>query len=543
MAEIAAVLVLVAAAAGPWWLAAAAPVGLVAVLIVFVRLRGRWVYEWLALGGAYATRQRVRDLHQLVVPLQIDGTTAGVVETTEGLTALIDLDDTGELLGTGDPVAPPPVGLLAPTGADQPTVRLQLILAGQAAPAPRAAPGAPVTSYRQLADGRVPAQVRVLFAVQVRRSGDFEEEDLHRTLRAAVRRIRRRLPGARILDPDAVPATLAELAHGPFPVRETWTAVEAGGLRQVTFAVKRWPDPRHELSGALLGRLLALPSCATTVAFTVAQGATDGRHEADLTVRLAATSDAALSVAAGALDQLLQATGTAAQRLDGAHLAGLAATLPLARATPRPVSLHAVAALQLPAGRAGLVLGSDRAGEPLTVRLFRPVPTRAVLAGGRPVAMLLALRCLALGATVTVHTEEPQRWTPFTRAVGDAVALVPPAHPVGVAGTAPLRPHLAIADRVAMAVPTQPWQASLTLTAASSPADLSVLAQADLALLHAVAPERAAAVGSALGLGATADWLSRVGPDMLAVVAQRRTLRWAVIPMTPIEQQLVGPLV
>jgi hypothetical protein len=38
------------------------------------------------------------------------------------------------------------------------------------------------------------------------------------------------------------------------------------------------------------------------------------------------------------------------------------------------------------------------------------------------------------------------------------------------------------------------------------------------------------------------EWLTRIRSDMLAVVAGRRTVRWALVSTTPIEQQLIGPI-
>ncbi len=47
--------------------------------------------------------------------------------------------------------------------------------------------------------------------------------------------------------------------------------------------------------------------------------------------------------------------------------------------------------------RRGLVLGLNRDGDPVVVRLFRPEPTRAALIGGLPCAETLVLRALAIG--------------------------------------------------------------------------------------------------------------------------------------------------
>ena len=56
---------------------------------------------------------------------------------------------------------------------------------------------------------------------------------------------------------------------------------------------------------------------------------------------------------------------------------------------------------------------------------------------------------------------------------------------------------------------------------------------------HPLDPAEATLAGTALGLGGSADWLTRIRDDMVAVV-NRRALRWALLSPTPIESQLVG---
>ena len=46
-------------------------------------------------------------------------------------------------------------------------------------------------------------------------------------------------------------------------------------------------------------------------------------------------------------------------------------------------------------------------------------------------------------------------------------------------------------------------------------------------------------MGGSLGLGETAQWLTRIRADMLALV-NRRAVRWAALSQTPIEDQLIG---
>ena len=73
-----------------------------------------------------------------------------------------------------------------------------------------------------------------------------------------------------------------------------------------------------------------------------------------------------------------------------------------------------------------------------------------------------------------------------------------------------------------------------------TPADIDAVSRADLVVLQPLRPDEAALAGTALGLGDSAEWLTRIRGDMVGVV-NRRALRWALLSATPIEVQLIGP--
>ena len=77
------------------------------------------------------------------------------------------------------------------------------------------------------------------------------------------------------------------------------------------------------------------------------------------------------------------------------------------------------------------------------------------------------------------------------------------------------------------------------LIARLDPADFgeSVLSALGRAALR---PAEATLVGTALGLGEVAQWMTKIRPDMVGVV-NRRAVRWAALAQTPIESQLIGP--
>ncbi|WNM41570.1 type VII secretion protein EccE [Micromonospora halotolerans] len=557
----------VVAAVGRGVLVTAAALLLAAVLLpaAWLRLRGRWLFEWLAVGAAHLTRRRALPatagpaaLLELARPgavvhaAELAGGPAAVLEDAAGMTALLEIGDPDDLLGDGTPELPPPLGLLPLAGPESPPVRIQLLFSTSPAPAPAAAAGTAGTSYRQLTDGRLAARARVVLAVRALRADGWSDDELRRALSGTVRRIVRRLGPltGRPLGGPAALRVVAELAHhdAGAPVRESWPAVTVGGLAQTTWRLRRWPDPRTDAARRLVPRLLALPATATTVSLCVGprSGADPVPTPAELTVRLAARTTAELSVAERALRRLAGDLGAELCRLDGEHLGGLAATLPLAVARPdAPPVGPELASLEFALGESGLMVGANRHGGAVTVRLFRPTTTRLLLVGGVRAAQLLTLRALALGARVAVQTARPRVWEPFVRGVGvpgGAVPLVPPGRPVGGAPGSPLRPLLLVVDAGPVPPevgPAVPWQSVLVVRDELTPADTAALARADLAILQPLDAGEAALAGAALGLGGSAEWLTRIRDDMVAVV-NRRALRWALLSPTPIESQLVG---
>ncbi|WP_422740891.1 type VII secretion protein EccE [Micromonospora sp. WMMD729] len=528
------------------------------VAVVCVRVQGRWLFEWLGTAAGHVTRRRglgertnPAELLDLVAPGAVVGSTelssgpAAVLEDTGGLVVLLELGDPGDLIGDAARPIPAPSTLLPTPGPDVPPVRIQLLLTGTPAPVPTAG-GTVGTSYRQLTDGRLVGRERAVLAVRVLRADGWTPEALRQALAGTVRRIIRRL-GPLTARPLGVPAALrvlGELAHHDGePVLPAWPALRTGALVQATFRLVRWP----QAAGArrLVPRLLALPATATTVSLCAGPAAGGGDAAVtELTVRLAATSPAELTLAVDALDRLVDGAGGELRRLDGAHLDGLAGTLPLALISAgRPAG--ALDDWELPLGEAGMMVGTNRHGGAVTVRLFRPEGTRVLVVGGVRAAQLVAVRAMALGALVVVQTARPRAWEPFVRGVGapgGTIPLIPPGRPVADSAGAALRPLLLVVDTGPVPAETEPgpaWRATLVVRDELTPADVDALSRADLAVLQRLHPAEATLAGVALGLGPSADWLTRVRDDMVAVV-NRRALRWALLAPTPIEAQLIG---
>jgi hypothetical protein len=454
------------------------------------------------------------------------------------------------------------------------------------APAVRAGNGTPANSYRQLTEGRLLGHSRAVLAVCVLHAEGWSADDLLRSLSGLVRKTHRRLGGvpARPLGEAAALRVLAELSHhdGVGPVQEGWPGLQLGGLMQATFRLSRWPDPQAETSRRLVGRMLALPCAATTVAVTAGPHRPDGRPAAanssaagngkgrsatgrdgriavdvpvEVTVRLAAPDAATLGNAAQGLRKLLAAERAHARRLDGEHLDGLVATLPLGggrtvhvpgRTAEGLLAPGPADGLELTVGVAGLMVGRNRNGDPVVARLFRPEQTRALVIGGVRCAQLLALRAMALGARVVVQTGRPQAWEPFVRGAavpGESIAVVPPGRAVEIPAGSALHPLLVVVDVGPVGADTRAgagWQATLVVRDEFGAADVDVASRADLLVVQPLRPEEAELVGAAVGLGETAGWLTRIRPDMVGLV-NRRAVRWAALAQTPIEDQLIGP--
>ncbi|GGQ70566.1 type VII secretion protein EccE [Couchioplanes azureus] len=573
--QLAAVALLIGAANGPVGLGAAAFAAVVLLALTWLRLRGRWAFEWLGTASRYTGRRHAVSLDStpsallaLVAPgatveqAGLAGNPAAIIADGQGLTAVLELGDPAGLLAELAGAAPSPAALLPSADAEHPPCRIQLVLTGAPAPSLRAGSGTPANSYRQLTEGRLLGHSRALLAVRVLRAEGWSDDDLRRALSGLVRRLVRRLAPtpALPLGEAAALGAIADLAHGDGGMaQESWAGLRVGGLSQVTFRLRRWPDLRIETSQRIIARILALPAAATTVALGAGPHSPSGTDTAvDLTIRIAAPDAATLSLATQTLRKLLAAERAAVQRLDGEHLDGLTATLPLgiptSPAIPGRPDLNGLGGhpaglledLELPISNAGLMIGTNRRGEPVIARLFRPEQTRALLIGGVRCAQLVSLRAMALGARVVVQTARPQAWEPFVRGAavpGESIAVIPPGRAVDMPHGSALHPLLIVLDVGPVGADSRPgpgWQTTLVVRDGFTSADADVATRADLLLVQPLRADEAELVGATLGLGETATWLTQIRADMVGVI-NRRAVRWAALSQTPIEAQLIGP--
>ncbi|MCX5367574.1 hypothetical protein OG613_32345 [Streptomyces sp. NBC_00015] len=170
------------------------------------------------------------------------------------------------------------------------------------------------------------------------------------------------------------------------------------------------------------------------------------------------------------------------------------------------VSADQLAALALPIGDDGVVIGVAAGGRPAVLGINRPTPYDVVLIGGLWTAQVLALRTAATGARVAVETGRPQAWVQMVHAMGGGqnglavyeVGRVPPqgasaGTPVLVVRDCGMRPPRG-------RVTSGPWQSVLTLLPYLSPVAPRLVRQARLVGVQRISPDEAAELGRALSL-------------------------------------------
>ncbi|MEC3979284.1 hypothetical protein [Amycolatopsis sp. H20-H5] len=313
----------------PWPVLASVSAGAAVVLaLTAIRVRGHWLYELLVLRLRFQLRARRHDLPDradkalALLGLLRPGSSVRTIDTRQGATMVLGNEHglTALLKPRNPPMAasfPPPADLL-PGGDGQGHE-----FAVQAAFHSPARQGTPV---------------RLWLAVQAVRTAEVpDDEELELALRNALRRVRRALVRAGVptepLPEDAGFAALTALAHvtgGRHEVREDWGFWRTGPVSQACFTVDGWAGLDGRVAARWVARLLT-PTAGIAVTVTVAarSGGRTGTRESTAVLRLAAVTEAAVDSAATWLTALLAPAGLHLSRLDGDHLSGVAASLPL----------------------------------------------------------------------------------------------------------------------------------------------------------------------------------------------------------------------
>ncbi len=323
------VVALVLVAGRPWPLAAAVvTAAVVTVALTAVRVRGRWLYEWLGAASGYLTRDRDRDLRNageagrallsLLSPEaagttgEIGGETVFMVSRADGITALLQPKSAAR-----ERPMPSPLTLLPPSREQALDVAAQVI---QHVGADRSRPP------------------RGWVALQALRTVDVHHDaDVRQALGNTVRRVRRQLRRdglpVRSLAENEVLGALASLAHvtaGRARIREEWRFWHSGPICQATFRLEGWDALSPALAADLSRRLLAAaPRAAVTLAVTARRGAAETQPRVSAAIRVAAAGAQAVEHAVRDLELAVRRGGLTLDRLDGRHAKGVAATLPI----------------------------------------------------------------------------------------------------------------------------------------------------------------------------------------------------------------------
>ncbi len=210
----------------------------------------------------------------------------------------------------------------------------------------------------------------------------------------------------------------------------------------------------------------------------------------------------------------------------------------------------ALDALVAPVAPAGIVLGADPQGAPVTLALLRPVPTRVVVLGALHLARQIALRAAGQGSHLTITTGRRAAWEPVARAAADPdrVRIGPEEFPDD--GDPPVPGDtdalLAVHDRGATAAgpppPTGAWRSTLLVLPALSPAVADAADDADVVLLGRMPPGEADLATRLWRLTEPMAETLRTLPDPGVVVLGRNLWRRLDLVTGERETALLGPV-
>lgn len=194
----------------------------------------------------------------------------------------------------------------------------------------------------------------------------------------------------------------------------------------------------------------------------------------------------------------------------------------------------------------GLILGVDQRRAPVTIRFFRPEPTRVTLVGGVWAQRLIAFRALSLGARVVIMSSHAAAWQGFGEwATGraDRVVLWTDPRPPVVPASAEA-PVLVIHELEAYGFAPLPertaWQTQLVAVHRLGPENAATLTDCNLLIMQRLTAAEAGIAVPTLGLPAqSGQLLQAMTDDMLALLGGGAD-RYAWLTPTATELQYHG---
>jgi type VII secretion protein EccE len=360
-------------------------VAALALLVAFIRWRGRWFTQWVGLTMRYAFRSHARvstparpvtmealaaeegsavtgpddprvGLLRLVVPdlviahgVDHERRPLGLAWHEGTWTAVLLVDPAPALVIPVGAAPNLPLGALAPCLEDRGVVLDAIQVIWHCYPGSAALPpnSPALASYMEVL-GPLPAAARrttwVAIRLDPRRCPAAVRErgggvvGAHRALIGALSRVRNALESrgvpTRPLDPDELlkagisAAELTAVAGSNMRVglRERWTGVTAAGIGHASYAVTGWPRGKAVSS---LNSLTGVRALSATVAMSVSPGSEDNQVGLRGLVRVSARTPRELEYADDRLSAISSRLGITLTPLRGLQVAGLAATLPL----------------------------------------------------------------------------------------------------------------------------------------------------------------------------------------------------------------------
>ncbi|WP_134323879.1 type VII secretion protein EccE [Cumulibacter soli] len=329
-----------------------AAVSLIALAICFVRIDGRWLYEWLGTALRYLARRRVTALEPAspgsaivsavahggaLRSLDVDGRGVAVLTDSTGFTAVLEVVPSDRADLSSERSLPSLAELLPHNEAGDVPISVQLITHVVPAPNVAALDDAAANSYRELSGGTIPARRRTWVCVQAMFSADVPSPaTVEQSLLNAVRRVERRMrkagfrPRTRTVREAAEDlATLIRMdpTQPTGTLRESWRQWQADTAMHVTYGVREWPAlSERETASALIEGIESVPALASTTSLA-------GRRVGDCVdveavIRFTVREDSTQEAVDGGLQRVLGQSGADLRRLDGAHRFGVGATLP-----------------------------------------------------------------------------------------------------------------------------------------------------------------------------------------------------------------------
>lgn len=210
--------------------------------------------------------------------------------------------------------------------------------------------------------------------------------------------------------------------------------------------------------------------------------------------------------------------------------------------TPTVGGAGAPSRSMMSSGPAGLLLGHGPAG-PVTIRLFRPDPTRAFLCTPEWVTWLIAFRAVCLGAHTSVISADHRPWLGLAdtiRACGGTIDLLRSADDAPGQGR-PYRPSLIIDEQKAVTPQMRlgPWQALVSVSSPEVETSVSEMRNSDVSIISPAQGRTAENLRRAYALSPQQMRHATDMGESEVVVASVRRLVKVGMPPSPTEYRIL----